>query len=70
MTLENLFDSNEPSVSNLDKRFETPMMLTDEQRGKLDRAQSILGYRFNQEQLLLSAITLSLIHISEPTRPL
>ena len=24
MTLENLFDSNEPSVSNLDKRFELP----------------------------------------------
>lgn len=31
--------------------------LTDEQRRKLDRAQEVLGYRFGNEQLLLSAIT-------------
>lgn len=30
---------------------------TDEQREKLDRAQDILQYRFNNEQYLLSAIT-------------
>ncbi len=33
------------------------MMLTDEQRQKLARAQEILDYRFETEQLLLSAIT-------------
>lgn len=33
------------------------MVLTEEQRQKLDRAQDILGYRFFQEDLLLSAIT-------------
>lgn len=33
------------------------MTLTEEQRQKLNRAQEILGYRFETEQLLLSAIT-------------
>lgn len=33
------------------------MMLTDEQREKLNRAQSIIGHTFDQEHLLLSAIT-------------
>lgn len=33
------------------------MTLTEEQNQKLERAQEILGYRFGQEQLLLSAIT-------------
>ncbi len=33
------------------------MTFTAEQREKLERAQEILGYRFQQEQLLLSAIT-------------
>lgn len=33
------------------------MTLTDEQRGKLDRMQEILQYRFVNEQFLLSAIT-------------
>ncbi|MCI2242251.1 ribonuclease III [Adlercreutzia faecimuris] len=33
------------------------MTLTDEQRSKLDRAQEILGYRFGDESVLLSAIT-------------
>lgn len=33
------------------------MILTEEQQQKLERAQEILGYRFAQEQLLLSAIT-------------
>lgn len=33
------------------------MMFTDEQTQKLERAQDILGYRFTQEQFLLSAIT-------------
>ena len=33
------------------------MALTDEQQEKLDRAQDILGYRFETESLLLSAIT-------------
>ena len=31
------------------------MTLTEEQRQKLNRAQEILGYRFETEQLLLSA---------------
>ncbi len=31
--------------------------ITEDQRSKLDRAQEILGYRFKEEQLLLSAIT-------------
>ena len=33
------------------------MTLTDEQASKLAKAQEILGYRFKNEQLLLSAIT-------------
>lgn len=39
----------------IDLSFDGP--LTDEQRRKLDRAQDVLGYRFENEQLLLSAIT-------------
>lgn len=33
------------------------MEFTEEQRSKLDKAQEILGYRFGNEQLLLSAVT-------------
>ena len=39
------------------KLHDESMTLSDEQRGKLTRAQDILDYRFEDERLLLSAIT-------------
>ena len=39
------------------KSHDDPMTLSDEQRRKLNRAQEILDYRFEDERLLLSAIT-------------
>lgn len=57
MTLENEQGTDEPLVSNQDRRYSEPLVMTDEQQRKLERAQEILDYRFKKEQLLLSAIT-------------